>query len=71
MPLVSSISWFQIVDVIIGKDEKGRKIPEYLIHFNGRNRSWVRWTAEDHVLHDTDENRRLQCKLLKKAVARL
>nr|XP_021485024.1 male-specific lethal 3 homolog isoform X3 [Meriones unguiculatus] len=61
----------KIVDVIIGKDEKGRKIPEYLIHFNGRNRSWVRWTAEDHVLHDTNENRRLQCKLLKKAVARL
>uniref|UniRef100_A0A4W2HIE1 MSL complex subunit 3 n=1 Tax=Bos indicus x Bos taurus TaxID=30522 RepID=A0A4W2HIE1_BOBOX len=61
----------KIVDVIVGKDEKGRKIPEYLIHFNGWNRSWDRWAAEDHVLRDTDENRRLQRKLAKKAVARL
>ncbi|PNI38678.1 MSL3 isoform 13, partial [Pan troglodytes] len=61
----------QIVDVIVGKDEKGRKIPEYLIHFNGWNRSWDRWAAEDHVLRDTDENRRLQRKLARKAVARL
>ncbi|EHB11927.1 Male-specific lethal 3-like protein [Heterocephalus glaber] len=61
----------RIVDVIVGKDEKGRKIPEYLIHFNGWNRSWDRWAAEDHVLRDTDENRRLQRKLARKAVARL
>ncbi|XP_066105420.1 MSL complex subunit 3 isoform X5 [Saccopteryx bilineata] len=61
----------KIVDVIVGKDEKGRKIPEYLIHFNGWNRSWDRWAAEDHVLRDTDENRRLQRKLARKAVARL
>lgn len=33
--------------------------------------SWDRWAAEDHVLRDTDENRRLQRKLAKKAVARL
>ena len=38
---VDDIFWFQIVDVIVGKDEKGRKIPEYLIHFNGWNRRWV------------------------------
>ncbi|NXD69332.1 MS3L1 protein, partial [Eolophus roseicapillus] len=61
----------QIVDIIVGKDEKGRKIPEYLIHFNGWNRSWDRWAAEDHVLRDTDENRRLQRKLARKAVARM
>ncbi|MEJ1281267.1 hypothetical protein NN561_012216 [Cricetulus griseus] len=61
----------KIVDVIVGKDEKGRKIPEYLIHFNGWNSSWDRWASEDHVLHDTDENRRLQRKLAKKAIARL
>ncbi|XP_006892428.1 PREDICTED: male-specific lethal 3 homolog isoform X3 [Elephantulus edwardii] len=61
----------KIVDVIVGKDEKGRKIPEYLIHFNGWNRSWDRWAPEDHVLGDTDENRRLQRKLARKAVARL
>ncbi|NP_001357726.1 male-specific lethal 3 homolog isoform 8 [Mus musculus] len=33
--------------------------------------SWDRWAAEEHVLHDTDENRRLQRKLAKKAIARL
>ncbi|TKC49120.1 hypothetical protein EI555_021594, partial [Monodon monoceros] len=61
----------KIVDVIVGKDEKGRKIPEYLIHLNSWNRSWDRWAAEDHVLRDTDENWRLQRKLARKAVARL
>ncbi|XP_057387086.1 male-specific lethal 3 homolog [Balaenoptera acutorostrata] len=59
------------VDVIVGKDKKGRKIPEYPIHLNGWNRSWDRWAAEDHVLRDTNENWRLQCKLARKAVARL
>ncbi|XP_053243212.1 male-specific lethal 3 homolog isoform X2 [Podarcis raffonei] len=61
----------KIVDIVIGKDEKGRKIPEYLIHFNGWNRSWDRWAAEDHVLRDSDENRRLQRRLARKAVARM
>ncbi|CAI9599271.1 unnamed protein product, partial [Staurois parvus] len=60
----------KVVDVVVGKDDKGRKNPEYLIHFNGWNRSWDRWAAEDHVLRDTDENRRLQRKLARKAVAR-
>ncbi|XP_041128023.1 male-specific lethal 3 homolog isoform X1 [Polyodon spathula] len=61
----------KVVDVVSGKDEKGRKVPEYLIHFNGWNRSWDRWAAEDHVLRDTDENRTLQRKLARKAVARM
>ncbi|XP_068124453.1 MSL complex subunit 3 isoform X2 [Hyperolius riggenbachi] len=61
----------KVVDVVVSKDDKGRKNPEYLIHFNGWNRSWDRWAAEDHVLRDTDENRRLQRKLARKAVARM
>ncbi|KAJ8378338.1 hypothetical protein AAFF_G00243580 [Aldrovandia affinis] len=61
----------KVVDVVVGKDERGRKVPEYLIHFNGWNRSWDRWAAEDHVLRDTDGNRRLQRKLARKAVARM
>ncbi|CAH2223134.1 male-specific lethal 3 homolog [Pelobates cultripes] len=61
----------KVVDIIVSKDDKGRKNPEYLIHFNGWNRSWDRWAAEDHVLRDTDENRRLQRKLARKAVARM
>ncbi|XP_048834622.1 male-specific lethal 3 homolog isoform X2 [Brienomyrus brachyistius] len=61
----------KVVDVVLGRDDRGRKVPEYLIHFNGWNRSWDRWAAEDHVLPDTDENRRLQRKLARKAVARM
>ncbi|KAG9492427.1 MSL complex subunit 3 isoform X2 [Eleutherodactylus coqui] len=61
----------KVVDVVVSKDDEGRKNPEYLIHFNGWNRSWDRWAAEDHVLRDTDENRRLQRKLARKAVARM
>jgi len=37
--LIHAIQYlFQVVDIVVGKDEKGRKIPEYLIHFNGWNR---------------------------------
>ncbi|KAJ8255738.1 hypothetical protein COCON_G00196020 [Conger conger] len=61
----------KVVDIVVGKDERARKVPEYLIHFNGWNRSWDRWAAEDHVLRDTDGNRRLQRKLARKAVARM
>lgn len=28
----------QVVDIVVGKDEKGKRIPKYLIHFNGWNR---------------------------------
>ncbi|XP_010884968.1 male-specific lethal 3 homolog isoform X1 [Esox lucius] len=61
----------KVVDVVIGKDERGKRVPEYLIHFNGWNRSWDRLAAEDHVLRETDENRKLQRKLSRKAVARM
>ncbi|XP_062303213.1 male-specific lethal 3 homolog [Osmerus eperlanus] len=61
----------KVVDIVIGKDERGKRVSEYLIHFNGWNRSWDRWAAEDHVLRDTDENRKLQRKLARKAVARM
>lgn len=30
----------QVIDVLIGTDEHGRKIPKYLIHFNGWNRRY-------------------------------
>lgn len=33
--------------------------------------SWDRLAAEDHVLRETDENRKLQRKLARKAVARM
>uniref|UniRef100_A0A671YW48 MSL complex subunit 3 n=1 Tax=Sparus aurata TaxID=8175 RepID=A0A671YW48_SPAAU len=61
----------KVLDVLIGTDEHGRRIPKYLIHFNGWNRSWDRWAAEDHVLRDTEENRKLQHKLARKALGRM
>lgn len=30
----------QVIDVLIGTDEHGRRIPKYLIHFNGWNRRY-------------------------------
>uniref|UniRef100_A0A3Q1I1L4 MSL complex subunit 3 n=1 Tax=Acanthochromis polyacanthus TaxID=80966 RepID=A0A3Q1I1L4_9TELE len=61
----------KVLDVLIGTDEHGKRIPKYLIHFNGWNRSWDRWAAEDHVLRDTEENRKLQRKLARKALGRM
>ncbi|XP_068575497.1 MSL complex subunit 3-like isoform X1 [Cebidichthys violaceus] len=61
----------KVLDILIGTDEHGRRIPKYLIHFNGWNRSWDRWAAEDHVLRDSEENRKLQHKLARKALGRM
>ncbi|XP_061745948.1 male-specific lethal 3 homolog isoform X1 [Nerophis ophidion] len=61
----------KVLDVLIGKDEHGRRIPKYLIHFNGWSRSWDRWAAEDHVLRDTEESRKLQRKLAREALGRM
>uniref|UniRef100_A0A3Q3J7N2 Chromo domain-containing protein n=1 Tax=Monopterus albus TaxID=43700 RepID=A0A3Q3J7N2_MONAL len=61
----------KVIDILINTDEHGRRIPKYLIHFNGWNRSWDRWAAEDHVLRDTEENRKLQHKLARKALGRM
>ncbi|XP_072288344.1 MSL complex subunit 3-like isoform X1 [Eucyclogobius newberryi] len=61
----------KVLDVLSGTDEHGRRVPKYLIHFNGWNRSWDRWAAEDHVLSDTEENRKLQRKLARKALGRM
>ncbi|XP_056157361.1 male-specific lethal 3 homolog [Lampris incognitus] len=61
----------KVIDVLLSTDEHGRRVPKYLIHFNGWNRSWDRWAAEDHVLRDTEENRSLQHKLARKAAGRM
>ncbi|XP_007557154.1 male-specific lethal 3 homolog isoform X1 [Poecilia latipinna] len=61
----------KVLDVLIGTDEHGRRVPKYLIHFSGWSRSWDRWAAEDHVLRDTEENRKLQRKLARKALGRM
>ncbi|KAL1246828.1 hypothetical protein QQF64_034799 [Cirrhinus molitorella] len=61
----------KVVDIAAVKDDKGKRVPKYLIHFNGWNRSWDRWAAEDHVLRDSENNRKLQRKLARKALARM
>lgn len=59
------------MEVIVGKDERGRKNVEYLIHFQGWNSSWDRCVSEDFVLKDTEENRKLQKDLADKAQLQL
>lgn len=50
-----------------GKDKRGRKVIEYLIHFQGWNSSWDRKVSEDFILKDTEENRQLQKDLAEKS----
>ncbi|XP_011335567.1 male-specific lethal 3 homolog isoform X5 [Ooceraea biroi] len=61
----------KVVDIIINKDQKGRKAVEYLIHFQGWNSSWDRCVTEEYVLKDTEENRQLQRDLAQKAQLQL
>lgn len=62
---------FQVLEVIVSKDERGKKNVEYLIHFQGWNSSWDRCVSEDYVLKDTEENRKLQKDLADKAQLQL
>ncbi|XP_018399249.1 PREDICTED: male-specific lethal 3 homolog isoform X3 [Cyphomyrmex costatus] len=57
----------KVLDVIVNKDQRGRKAVEYLIHFQGWNSSWDRCVTEEYVLKDTEENRQLQRDLAQKA----
>ncbi|KAK0154176.1 Male-specific lethal 3 [Merluccius polli] len=61
----------KVLDVVLGSDQHGRRVPKYLIHFNGWNRSWDRWAEEDHVLGDCEETRTLQLKLAREAAGRM
>lgn len=57
----------QVLEVIETKDKRGKKIIEYLIHFQGWNSSWDRRVCEAFVLKDTEENRQLQRDLAEKS----
>ncbi|XP_012278892.1 male-specific lethal 3 homolog [Orussus abietinus] len=61
----------KVLDVIVNKDQRGRKAVEYLIHFQGWNSSWDRCVTEKYVLKDTEENRQLQRDLAQKAQLQL
>ncbi|EDO38666.1 predicted protein, partial [Nematostella vectensis] len=53
----------KVLEVDITKDEKGKKVPEYFIHFNGWNKSWDRWVVEESVLKNSEANQALKAKL--------
>ncbi|XP_321146.6 protein male-specific lethal-3 [Anopheles gambiae] len=57
----------KVLEVSEGKDKRGRRIVEYLIHFQGWNSSWDRKVSEDFILKDTEENRQLQKDLAEKS----
>ncbi|KAG6456076.1 hypothetical protein O3G_MSEX009573 [Manduca sexta] len=61
----------KVLEVIEGKDRRGRRSVEYLIHFQGWNSSWDRCVSEDFVLKDTEENRQLQRDLAEKSQLQL
>lgn len=50
-----------------GRDKRGRRLMEYLIHFQGWNSSWDRRVGEELVLKNTPENRQLQKDLAEKS----
>lgn len=57
----------KVLDLVVSRDERGRKIPEYLIHFFGWNSSWDRCVREEFILPFTEENQELQSKLANEA----
>ncbi|KAG8188233.1 hypothetical protein JTE90_021254 [Oedothorax gibbosus] len=57
----------KVLDLAVGRDERGRKVPEYLIHFFGWNSSWDRCVKEEFILSFTEENRQLQARLAHEA----
>ncbi|XP_023231810.1 male-specific lethal 3 homolog [Centruroides sculpturatus] len=61
----------KVLELVVSRDSKGRKAPEYRIHFYGWNSSWDRCVSEDFILPDTEENRSLQKKLAEEAAQKL
>lgn len=57
----------KVLGVNVAKDEHGRKVVQFLIHFQGWNSTWDRFVTEDYILKDTEENRKLQKELAEKA----
>ncbi|XP_074650614.1 MSL complex subunit 3-like isoform X2 [Tubulanus polymorphus] len=53
----------KVLETSIGKDESGKRIPEYLIHFQGWNNSWDRVVGEYLVLKHSVENQLLMKKI--------
>lgn len=58
----------KVLDIGITKDEKGNKVSEYYVHFQGWNKKWDRWVLEDQILKNDESSRALQGRLYKKAI---
>ncbi|XP_028397804.1 protein MRG2-like [Dendronephthya gigantea] len=61
----------KILEIDFTKDEKGKKVPEYFVHFSGWNKSWDRWVLEDQIVAGTEVNRQRMKRLHEEAVNRL
>lgn len=61
----------KVLKLVVSHDNRGRKVPEYLIHFFGWNNSWNRCVVEGFILPDNEENRNLQRKLAEDAALQL
>ncbi|XP_065668732.1 MSL complex subunit 3 isoform X2 [Hydra vulgaris] len=58
----------KIIDIDQTKDDQGKLVSEFYVHFQGWNKSWDRWVLEDQILTINENSRELQSQLFKKAV---
>jgi len=58
----------KVLDNDVTKDDKGKKVSEYYVHFQGWNKSWDRWVLEDQLLRNNESSRALQQKLYQEAI---
>lgn len=61
----------KVLQIVVDKESRGRKAPQYRIHFSGWSRSWDRCVSEEAILPVTPENRKLQKKLAEEAAQNL
>ncbi|KAK8788392.1 hypothetical protein V5799_021832 [Amblyomma americanum] len=61
----------KVLKLVVGKDSRGRSMPEYLIHFSGWKRRWDRCVAEELILPNSPENKKLKKKLEAEAAQKL
>ncbi|KAL5011437.1 hypothetical protein ScPMuIL_009988 [Solemya velum] len=53
----------KVLEATVKRESDGRRMPGYLIHFQGWNSSWDRVVGENHILKNTEENRILMKRL--------
>ncbi|XP_055706331.1 protein male-specific lethal-3 [Phlebotomus papatasi] len=57
----------KVLEIFDSRDRRGKRVVEYLIHFQGWNSSWDRKVNESFVLKDNIVNRQLQKDLAEKS----